>query len=414
MRGLRRLGGFAASVALLGVASLTLLPATIGAAGLVTYSSIVIGQALALIVQTLAGWGYGVNGPAVIATRSAEDGVSYFRIAQRTRFVVATPCFALMVCLMFIIPNPNPVAGLLGSAHLAIGAFSATFFYIGRAAPLWQLLAETVPRVAGMFAGAIALTFRAPLLIGLSLPALGALLAVLISNATIFSSTGRRHIRSSFDIRIVLAEMRIQRGPAVVSVLRGARDAVPTFILAAVATDLVGAFGVFDRVQRQAIGALAPLTSTLQGWVPKRMAHDGSSRPVIVALFASLLGASVIFSGFALSGGPIIRWLAAATLHPSLVEIMLCSAIIATGILNQLISFACLIPLGGIRDAMWCSIAGIVAVFLTFPVLVPLERSVTGALLSILIATLTQICFQLVAVRRRIGRGRYLHPAEGA
>lgn len=377
-----------------------------------TWSSIVLGQALALVVQTVAACGYGVNGPAEVARRGVEDGISYFRMAQRTRMVVAAPCFAIMICLMFAIPNANPVAGLLGSAHLAIGAFSATFYYIGRASPLWLLYAETIPRALGMFSGAITLALGAPLFIGLSLPGLGAVVAVLISNGTILRSMGTQLLSHSPPFSSVRAELRIQRTAAAASMLRGARDAIPVFVITVVAADLLGPFGVYERVQRQTVGALAPLTSTLQGWVPQRMAADRSARPVLAALVGGFAGASIIFIVFAAFGATLIEWLAAGAVVPTLSESLLCSAIIATGILNQVVAFACLVPLGGIKDIIWGNIVGIGAAIIVPIAVLSLETSIASALLSLLLATVTQTIFQLIFVVRRISRRDYLQKIE--
>ena len=414
LRASRRLSGFAVNVLLLAAASLVLMPATIGAAGLETWSSIVLGQALGLIVQTVAGLGYGVNGPAIVATQSLDDGVSYFCLAQRARLVVAVPCFASMAIAMFLIPNPDPVVGILGGAHLAIGSFTAQFFYVGRAAPLWQLVAETAPRATLMLAGALSLYMGAPLVFGLSLPALGAVLAVVTSTASIVRSAGTQNARRrSSGFSEVRAELWGRRGPIAASALRGGRDALPVLLVTAVATaELVGTFGVFERIQRQIVGALIPVVSTLQGWVPRRIAIEKTARPAVTALLASCAGAPVIVLLFAWVGPPLVWWLSAKKVTPTLAEISLCGSFIATSLLIQVIAYACLVPLGGIRDVVKSDIAGVLCVLVGVPVVSILQPSVASVLGALVAGNVIQILMQIILMRRSIVRQAYLVPIQ--
>lgn len=395
VRGARRLSGFAFNQILLGAASLVLMPAVIGAAGLEIWSSIVLAQALAAIAATVVGCGYGVNGPAIVATLTAEEGVSYFRVAEGVRSLVAVPSVAFMIGAMFVIPNPDPVAGLLGGIHLVINAFSATFFYIGRAAPRWQLLAEICPRVALMLAGAISLAFGVPLLIGLALPPLGALLAVAISNSTIRWSLRTTPQHPQAQVTRVRGELRKQLGPAASSVLRGCRDALPVLVVTAVAAELVGAFGVFDRIVRQALGVMSSVTSTLQGWVPRRMATEGGARPAVAAMLVTLAMALAVLLLFTWFGAPVIRWLAAGMLTPTFAEIVLCATVIATSIVIQVVAYACLVPLGVIRGVIWSALVGIVGILVATPIMLSAQQSVAYALAAVVIANVVQLVVQL-------------------
>ncbi len=407
LRAARRLGGFTASVLLLAVASLVLMPATIAAAGLEVWSSVVLGQALALVVQTLAGCGYGINGPAVIATQSLGEGVGYFRLAQRTRLVVGAPSFVLMALALFTIPNPDPLAGLLGGGHLAIGSFSALFFFVGRGAPLWLLVAETLPRVVSMVAGAIALVAGAPLLIGLSLPVVGAAIAVAISNFTIYRSIGSPDIRLHYDSATIRRELKNQSSAIAAALLRGSRDALPVLIITVVAPNLVGAFGVFDRIQRQAIGALAPVTSTLQGWVPRRIATDGNLRAPVAAALAGFVGSAIVFCGLAACGSTIIRYLSAGELQPYTPEVLLFAAVIATTMLVQLVTYACLVPTAGVVGVIWSSVVGIAAIAILVPVMVLSGDTVASALAAITLANVVQLLAQLFVFFYYLKKGRF-------
>lgn len=401
LRGARRLSGFAFNQMLLGLASLVLMPAVIGAAGLEIWSSIVLGQAIAAVAATVVGCGYGVNGPAIVATVPVREGISYFAVAERVRLVIAVPTFVAMIVAMFIIPNPDPIAGLLGSVHLVINGFSATFFYIGRAAPRWQLFAEICPRVALMIAGALALTVGLPLHVGLALPPLGALLAIAVSNTTIRLSGGRGpHETLQVSAARVAGELRKQAGPAASSILRGWRDALPVFVVTAVAAELVGVFGVFDRLVRQAMGVMSAVTSTLQGWVPRRMTMEGSPRPAVAAALMSFGLSLIVLVFFTILGSPLVRWLAAGKITPTSAEILLCGAVIATSIMIQVVAYACLVPLAVIRGVISSAVVGIIAIVVACPVMMSIERSVEYALGALVIANVVQLAVQLAMMKR--------------
>ncbi|GJF11104.1 hypothetical protein NGTWS0302_05310 [Mycolicibacterium cyprinidarum] len=411
LRGTRRLSGFAASTILQAVASLILIPTVVGAGGLSTWSSVVLAQALGQVAATVVGLGYGVTGPVIVSRVTPEAGVDYFRVAQRTRCVVAVPCFALLIAAMYIIPNPNPTAGLLGGASAAIGALSAMFFYVGRAAPIWLLMAETAPRVILTLAGALSLALGAPLLIGLSLPTLGTALAIAVSYLSIRMSADQPKVgRGKLTFCNLCVELRTQIGPAGTVALRGIREAIPVLVVQAVAAELVGAYGLFDRLLRQAFVALTPISTTLQGWVPRRMAIDNNARSAVTAMLVGLIIASVTIPLFALLASPLITWLSAGTTTPTIAEASLCGAAISTSMLISVIGHACLVPLGSIGGVIFGNVAGIFSVLIALPLTLSLDDSVTGALAAVVLANVVQIIVQLAVMRHRIAKG----PAESS
>lgn len=415
LRGVRRSGGFAVSVALRAVGALVLVPATIHAGGLQTWSSIVLGQSLALIAATALALGYPLTGPAAIATKSLEAGVAYYRFTGRVRLFVALPCYAIYVGAVFTLPNPDPVAGLIGSAYVALGGFGATYYFIGRAEPSRLFWADTVPRVVPMFAAAIWLGLGGPLLIGLALPALGALLAIGISNLTIRMSVQRRCGAGEPSENLsVWGEIRDQIGSATSVMLRAGREALPVLMLTPAGPELVGVYGVFDRVIRQANNGLYPVAAALQGWVPRRISADFSSRPAVVALLTGVAAAASAFLLFITIGMPLVRWLSSGKVTPSLMETVLLSTAIALSMLIRIVDTACLVPLGSIRAVMVGNIVGIVALLVVLPVAFALNASVVAALTAVVVAYVTQLLLQLIQMKFIISRlNRRLLPAQG-
>jgi len=204
----------------------------------------------------------------------------------------------------------------------------------------------------------------------------------------------------------VIDELRTQSGPAATIALRGIKEALPVLVVKAVAGQLVGAYGVFDRVLRQAFIALTPVSTTLQGWVPRRMAVDNSARSAVAAMLVGLIFASIIVPLFTLLGAPLITWLSAGTLRPSAMETALCGSAIATSMLILLIGHACLVPLGSIRGIIYGNCAGIVSTLIALPVALKIDSSVASALTAVVLANVVQLGVLAGIMGRRIVIGR--------
>lgn len=422
VRGARRIGGFGLSVILFAAGSLVLVPATIAAGGLETWASIVLGQNLAVIISVVGACGYDVNGPATLATLTRGESVEYFFVVQRTRLAVALPCYALMVAAMLVIPNADPVAGLLGGAPLMVAIFSPQFYFIGRGDPRSYLLAHTVPHVVLNIAGASALALGTPLLIGLALPVLGAVIAVVASILAIrMSATRTTDKLAQVGDCSVRGQLRTQLRPVGSQLLTHGTRAMPVLMITGVAAELVAAFGVFDRLQKQAATALFPLTASFQEWVPRRIASDKSVRPAIAATSIGFVAAIGLAGVFTVAGPTLIRWISAGELASTRLEAFLCGAVIATTLLIALVGYACLVPLAGVASVLVANVVGLATIAIALPVMLEIERSLSQALLAVVIGNVAQLLVLLLIMGRRIvqGYGSNLHkpvnepPLEG-
>lgn len=409
LRGSKRLGGFTASTAFLAAASLLLMPATIHAVGMEAWSSVVLGQALAQLVAFVGGYGYGLNGPTIVAGLDSAAAIDFFFTTQRTRLIITIPCITSAVAAMYVIPNPSPLIGLLGAAPVALVALSASFFFVGRASPLLLFWADTTPRGLSMLLGASVLATGGSVTLGLTLPIVGAVLATTISNIAIKSTAvDRSDRRPSGSSTTVRSELRTQLAPLISSLLRGSTFALPPLLLATFAGGIVGVFGVFDRVRRQALAAFAPFTATLQGWVPRRVSSTNTWHAAAVGALAGLAGAIVSLVLFMLLGGRIIHWLSAGSLNPSWIEILICAMAIATSIVIQVNDLACLLPL---RCATGVLINNLTGNLLLIPLMAAFlfyDRSVTSALGALVVANLLQITIQMLYFALEI-RNRRIH-----
>ncbi|MCG7592775.1 hypothetical protein [Mycobacterium sp. PSTR-4-N] len=377
------------------------MPATISAAGLTTWGSVVLGQTLASLAAIIVDLGYDVNGPGAVATRSLQEGVRYFFFAQRARLVIGVPCLLVMTSAMFVIPNPDPIAGILGSAQIAIAAFSARFFYVGRAAPRWYLFAEITPRVISQFVAALALVSGAPLLLGLALPGLGAVLGVAISMVTMRRACDNRELSETTRDTSYREEFRMQFAAVISSLINGGRYALPVIMCTAIAPGIVGHYGVFDRLGRQATAALTPVTATFQGWVPRRMSADATLKPAFIAMSAAIGCGAVVALAFIAVGSPLTVWLSAGDLRPTMTEVTLFGISIALGMIVQVINLACLVPLAGIKSVVLTNVIGLVALATALPLLLSAQQSVELVLEAILIGYGCQLAGELYVMRRR-------------
>jgi hypothetical protein len=257
-----------------------------------------------------------------------------------------------------------------------------------------------------MIAGAIALALGAPLLIGLSLPVLGAVIAVVAPIQAVRRSAIRTTDKlAQIEDCSVRGQLRTQLRPLGSQLLTNGTRAMPVLMITGVAAELVGAFGVFDRLQKQAATALFPLTVSFQEWVPRRMANDKSVRPAIAAASIGFVAATGLVGVFTVVGPTLIRWFSAGELMPTRLEALLCGAVIATTLLIALLGYACLVPLAGVASVLRANVIGLLTTAIALPVMLVIDRSVSQALLGLVIGNVAQLLVLLLIMARRIVQG---------
>lgn len=396
-----RVGGFTSSMVLLAVASLLMIPALIRSGGVDAWGSIVIGQAIGAIAATVIGYGYGVTGPSAVARADVAEARSEFLGSLLTRSVILGPGLAIVWVLSMIIPSPDRPLAFVASLPIVLGGITASFFYIGRSSPVQLLLLETMPRFLFTLLAVWVMVSGGSVLSGLLLQLVGVVVGLLASMAWIlrfWSRNDRRRVR----IRPLRQMLREQLQALTASLLTALYGGLPVIIVGFVSPVGLASFGVFHKLQRQLAVAASPVSTVFQGWVPRRLkARYSPVKAIATALGGTVVVAAVIVLVMGVAGQAIFDWLSAGQLHAEQGQVLLSGLIVAGGLIQASLSYACLVPLGGIRDVMLSNVVGIAVGLGLLPLLAG-NSGTTGALAALLIGVLTQILIQSVALARRI------------
>ena len=396
-----RMGGFGASMALLAVSSVLMIPAMIQSGGLEAWASIVTGQAIGSVAATVIGYGYGVVGASMIARADAAEARSEYLGSLLTRSVVAVPTIGIVFLLSALLPGPNPLLVFQASLPVIFGGFTAMFFYVGRSAPFRLLVLETVPRFVFTMLGVWVMVSGGSVYDGISLQLAGAVVSVLASTAWILQPW-RRESRSSLRTRPLVAMLREQWHALFSTLLVSLYGSLPVLLVGMVAPGSLAAFGVFNKLQRQLAVAISPVSSVFQGWVPRRMRVGVPPRRAMqTALTATAILGALIAVAFLVAGDRLFAWLSAGQMHADPMQIALIALVIAAGLFQSCLSYACLIPLGGVRSVAVSTSIGIV-VGLGLLLVLTAAFGVTGALVAILTGVVLQIVLLMVSLVLRL------------
>ncbi len=291
----RGIGLFGLSVLLNGSVSLVSIPVIVAVAGADPWASMATGQSIGASFGVLVIFGWGLTGPVTIAMADPAKRPLLFLDSLFARGVLLVPLLVIQAAVTFaIVPEAKPVAFIAGTAMTVAGA-SANWYFTGESRPDRFLLLDTVPRVSGTVAGVVAVAATGQLLLFALAQLAGALVALLVSSATIFR-------RQAIDVREAARWTRIrrslleQRHGVVATGLLAAYVPAALAIIALLSPALLPMFVLAERLGKFVAMAVSPMLQMFQGWVPaasgaelvRRMRVAGTA-PRAVSLVAGVL-----------------------------------------------------------------------------------------------------------------------------
>lgn len=412
--GLGTVGGYALSMALLAVASLSAIPAMIAADGERAWGAIALGQAVGAIAAAAIGYGWGVSGPARIAVASGAERRTEFAESVRVRLVLALPVAAVAAGAAVLLAPATPGLAALGAVAAAAAGISANWYFVGVRSPMGLLVLETLPRVAGTGAGILLMLTGAGAGAGLA-GMLAGMLGAFVCSAVWVQVTTRAHRSAAARparIRTVLARQRHGLGSALGSAVYIAMPLVIVSVIAPVAQPV---FALVDKLQRQVSVALVPFITVIQGWVPRRDGAESASRAGR-ALVAGAVFAFVLAIGVLLAGPAVLAWLGSGTIDVGLAATVLMAAFVALNFFESLVAKAMLPSLDRLRiGAHATTISAVVA--LPLVAAGALLWGAVGALAAVVAGLLVRTIVEVVAaartIRSRRAAGTAAHGATG-
>ncbi|WP_400993991.1 lipopolysaccharide biosynthesis protein [Agromyces sp. GXQ0307] len=396
----RAAGGYGLSVVLSGLVSLLVIPSVIIAAGTESWATIAVAQAVSGFAFVLVAYGWGVVGPTEVASRAPEERGRYFgeSLLSRTWLSVVIVPIAVVVAIAFT-PTQPLLAALTTTSGILV-ALGAGWFYVGEQSPLRFLLIDTMPRLAGTLAGAIAVIVTGNAVWFASLQLAGVVIAAAIASIDVL----RRYRGWTWTASPIRAaqNLRGQGHTVAMSATSAVYVNVPILLVQVFIPSATAVYALAERMVRLALYATRPIVQVAQGWVPNpdaRVLVSRARRVTAMGLGLGLVGGLAFallapWAGGILSGGELtIPWDLAIPMGVNL------AAILA----SQLTGFACLTALGMSRVLSTSTIAGaVVGTALMIPLL--LWIGVPGVAWGLAAAELAVLGVQLWKLAPRLTR----------
>lgn len=263
--GLKRLLGFGITPVISALGPVFLLPLLTRAAGAEGWAALATGQAIGIVVGTLALYSWQVHGAPHAATLSdrAARQFLHLSILLRGSMAVTFAPVALLATALIVPGSSFRDAALLSLSSLLSTSLTNSWYFVGRGDPGRYFLLETLPRSTAVVISAMLLAVGfAPF--SYAVTTLSAEILI-ISLATFLQArkfgTGRETVGASRQILRENARLTFSS----LASLGYTRAAVP--IVAAIHFSASASFAAADRMQNISRTVIRPLTQAFQAWV---------------------------------------------------------------------------------------------------------------------------------------------------
>ena len=404
LSGLSRLVGFGASMALLALASLILIPVMIRSAGEAGWGAIALGQGIGGLGAVLVSYGWAMSGPTEIARGDDASRLVEFLGSLKVRAVLLPVAALVLVAITTTIAPVRADLAAMGTAVTLLTALSSNWYFVGLARPYLLLALETVPRLAFTIVGIVVMELGADAVAGLAWQAGGLVAAFACSTWWIVGShPGSVRAVAAPKLRRLL----VDHGHGVASSLgSGLYSSLPLVVVTIVAPAVQPMYALVDKLHGQVVVGLFPAIYVAQGWVPRAADPGPRARRV---LLGGIGFCALIAVGALLLGRWLLEVLGSGQLQPGPAVVELMALGMALHFYAEIVGHAVLATYRGLR-IVTISIVVATAVALPLVAVGAALWGVFGALVAVNIGYLIRVLVTGVAAGRAI---RSDLPADG-
>lgn len=306
--------------------TLVSIPVLLAHAGAELWAALAVGQAIGAAAMTVIGYGWGVSGPAELAKTPPAHRPQLFTLAMASRGVVAVFALTAAVLAAVALPTASTSLAAAGAISMAVMGFSATWYFVGEGDPVPLIIWETAPRVAGLGVGLVCVAVGGAIVWFPVLHAAGVLVSIVLCWVRI---CGRQLFATaaSLDLTTVRRVLGGQFPTAVLSGLEAVAKSLPLPLMTFAAPALAPAFAVLDKVQRQSITGMGPITHIIVSRMAARLSTTQDAAEVAraslreVAVVAACLLPVLTFATI-----PLLWVISAGEMSFSLTETMALAA----------------------------------------------------------------------------------------
>jgi O-antigen/teichoic acid export membrane protein len=405
LSGVTKLVGFGASMALLALASLILIPVMIRSSGEAGWGAIALGQGIGALGAVLVSYGWAMSGPSEIARGDDPTRLREFLGSLKVRAALLPAAGVVLVCVSMLIAPVRSDLAAMGTVVALLAALTSNWYFVGLARP-WLLLAlETVPRLAFTIVGIAVMENGADAITGLAWQSCGLVAAFVCSTWWILHS-----LRATGSTRVSAPKLRtllVDHGHGVASSLGSALySSLPLVVVTVVAPLVQPMYALVDKVHGQVVVGLFPAIYVAQGWVPRAADPAPRARRVLLggAAFCALIAVGTL-----LFGPWLLDVLGSGKLQPGTAVVELMALGMALHFYAEIVGHAVLATYRSLRIV---AISIVVATVVGLPLVAVGSAGwgVIGALAALNLGYAIRVAVTTVAARRAILRNQPIDP----
>jgi O-antigen/teichoic acid export membrane protein len=405
LSGVTKLVGFGASMALLALASLILIPVMIRSSGEAGWGAIALGQGIGALGAVLVSYGWAMSGPSEIARGDDPTRLREFLGSLKVRAALLPAAGVVLVCVSMLIAPVRSDLAAMGTVVALLAALTSNWYFVGLARP-WLLLAlETVPRLAFTIVGIAVMENGADAITGLAWQSCGLVAAFVCSTWWILHS-----LRATGSTRVSAPKLRtllVDHGHGVASSLGSALySSLPLVVVTVVAPLVQPMYALVDKVHGQVVVGLFPAIYVAQGWVPRAADPAPRARRVLLggAAFCALIAVGTL-----LFGPWLLDVLGSGKLQPGTAVVELMALGMALHFYAEIVGHAVLATYRSLRIV---AISIVVATVVGLPLVAVGSAGwgVIGALAALNLGYAIRVVVTTVAARRAILRNQPIDP----
>jgi O-antigen/teichoic acid export membrane protein len=408
LSGVTKLVGFGASMALLALASLILIPVMIRSSGEAGWGVIALGQGIGALGAVLVSYGWAMSGPTEIARGDDPTRLREFRGSLKVRAVLLPAAAVVLLPVSMLLAPVRSDLAAMGTVVALLAALTSNWYFVGLARPYLLLVLETAPRLAFTVIGIVVMENGADAVAGLAWQSVGLVAAFVCSTWWILHSL--RVTGSTTVAPPKLGRLLADHGHGVASSLGSALySSLPLVVVTIVAPMVQPMFALVDKLHGQVVVGLFPAIYVAQGWVPRAADPAPRARRVLLggAVFCALIAVGTL-----VFGPWLLDVLGSGKLQPGIVVVELMALGMALHFYAEIVGHAVLATYRSLR---------IVAISIAIAAMVGLPLvgvgaagwGVVGALWALNLGYAIRVVITTLAARRVIRANPPIDP-EGA
>lgn len=400
----RRLGGFAVSLAFSTVVSLTSIPFIIVNLGTKAWGELAVAMAAAAIFGILVAFGWGTVGAAMTAgTPVTERPLLYGNSLVSRSWLFLFAAIPLVLTVGFISSIDPVAAGIAALAYL-LPFLGASWYFVGQSKP-WRLFAfDVLPQGLGTVAGVIATSFLPEVWVFVTCQLVFNLIAVAGSAVVILRFDPTDPLMPALGLGQAMRRLKSQWHGVIAAGTGSINSNGPIIAVTLLAPAMQPVYALADKLFRYGVAGFGPVLQVIQGWIPEAGPEHLNGRVQKAAKLAPLVG----FGGGA-AMALLLPWaaglLSAGRLSVGFSLSIPFGIIFGGVIIAQIIGLACLIPIGKGKELAKSTAIG-AGLNIVLMIVLGITFGGTGVAWAVAAGELVIAGYQMLVLRRYFaGRG---------